>query len=95
MVQDIDAKGKPSKTFKANAKKLYEEDQRQLQAWDYCGRRSRKGKKALDLEEFLNAAGDYMEARAQVVQAAKETAAKIQGQPLPAAPVKKAPAAEP
>jgi uncharacterized membrane protein len=79
-----DAKGTPSKTFKVNAKKLYEEDQRQLQAWDYCARRSRKGKKQLDLEEFLSAAGDYMEARAELVQVAKETAAKIVGQPLPA-----------
>jgi hypothetical protein len=91
---DKDAKATPSKTFKANAKKLYEEDQRQLQAWEYCAKRSRKGKKQLDLEDFLNAAGDYMESRAQLVQTARETAAKIEGKPLPAAAKKAAPAAE-
>jgi hypothetical protein len=90
---DNDAKAAPSKTFKANAKKFEDTDQRQLQAWDYCGRRSRKGVKKLDLEEFLTAAGDYMEARGELVQAARETAAKIQGQQLP--PAKKAPAAAP
>jgi hypothetical protein len=84
LVQNVDKDAKPSKTFKANAKKFFEEDQRQLQAWDYCAKRSRKGKKQLDLEEFLNAASDYMEARALVVQTAKETSAKILGQPLPA-----------
>jgi hypothetical protein len=96
LVQNVDknAKPSPSKTFKANAKKLYEEDQRQLQAWDYCAKRSRKGKKALDLEDFLNAAGDYMEARAELVQTAKETAARILGQPLPERAKKAAPAAE-
>jgi hypothetical protein len=96
LVQNVtkDAKATPSKTFKANAKKLYEEDQRQLQAWDYCARRSRKGKKVLDLEDFLTAAGDYMEARADVVQTAKEAAGKILGTPLPARAKKAAPAAE-
>ena len=65
---DKDAKPAPSKTFKANAKKFYEEQQRQLQAWECCGKKSRKGKKVLDLEAFLTAAGDYMEARGEVVQ---------------------------
>ena len=91
---DKDAKATPSKTFKANTKKLYEEDQRQLQAWDYCARRSRKGKKQLDLEDFLTAAGDYMESRAELVQTAKETSAKILGQPLPTAAMKPGAAAE-
>ena len=44
---------------------------------------SRKGKKVLDLEEFLTAAGDYMEARGEVVQTAREEAARITDQPLP------------
>jgi hypothetical protein len=85
LVQSVnkDDKVVAPKTFKATAKKFFEEDQRQLQAWEYCGKRSRKGKKQLDLEEFLNASGDYMEARAELVQAAKETAARILGQPLP------------
>jgi len=90
---DKDAKAAPSKTFKANAKKFYEEDQRQLQAWDYCARRSRKGRKQLDLEDFLTAAGDYMEARADLVQTAKETKARILGEPLPAAAKKAEPPA--
>ena len=80
---DKDAKPSPSKTFKANAKKFYEEDQRQLQAWEYCGKRSRKGKKQLDLEQFLTASGDYMEARNEMVKTAREEAARITGQPLP------------
>jgi hypothetical protein len=91
---DKDAKATPSKTFKVNTKKLYEEDQRQLQAWEYCAKRSRKGKKQLDLEDFLTAAGDYMESRAELVQTARETAAKIEGQPLPAAAKKPASAGE-
>jgi len=86
LVQNVDknAKPVPSKTFKANAKKFYEEDQRQLQAWEYCGKRSRKGKKQLDLEDFLVASSDYMEARADLVKTAREEAARITGQPLPA-----------
>ena len=83
-VNKDDPKGVPSKTFKANAKKFYEEDQRQLQAWEYCGKRSRKGKKVLDLEEFLNASADYMEARAEVAQATRETAARVVGKPIEA-----------
>ena len=85
LVQNVDkeAKPNPSKTFKANAKKFYEEQQRQLQAWEWCGKKSRKGKKVLDLEAFLTAAGDYIEARGEVVKTAREEAARITGQPLP------------
>jgi len=90
-----DAKPVASKSFKVNAKKFYEEDQRQLQAWEYCGKRSRKGKKVLDLEEFLNATGDYLEGRANVVQAAREAAAKITGKPLEVAKKKGPPGAPP
>ena len=81
---DKDAKPSPSKTFKANSKKFFEEQQRQLQAWEWCGKKSRKGKKVLDLEAFLLAAGDYIEARGEVVKTAREEAARITGQPLPA-----------
>jgi hypothetical protein len=90
---DKDAKPSPSKAFKANAKKFYEEDQRQLQAWEYCGRKSRKGKKQLDLETFLIAAGDYMEARGELVKTAREEAARITGQELPKEVKKGAPGA--
>jgi hypothetical protein len=94
LVANVDKDAKPAKSFKANAKKFYEEDQRQLQAWEYCGRKSRKGKKQLDLEQFLTAAGDYMEARAELVKTAREEAARITGQPLPKEKEKKAPGAE-
>ena len=94
LVQNVnkDAKPAPSKTFKANAKKFFEEDQRQLQAWDYCAKRSRKGKKVLDLEEFLTAASDYIEVRGEIAQTARDTAARISGKPIPGA-TKKAPGA--
>jgi hypothetical protein len=85
LVQNVDKNSKPSlgKTFKANAKKLVEEDNsRLLGAWEYCGKRSRKGKKQIDLEDFLLATSDYMEARSEVVKTAREEAARITGQPL-------------
>ena len=81
---DKDAKPSPSKSFKANSKKFFEEDQRQLRAWSDCGRWSRKGKKQLDLEEFMMGANDYIEARGEFVRTAKEEAARISGEPLPA-----------
>jgi hypothetical protein len=100
LVQNVDknAKPAPSKTFKANSKKFFEEQQRQLQAWEWCGKKSRKGKKVLDLEAFLLAAGDYMEARNEVVKTAREEAARLTDQPLPAdkkQPGEEAPAAAP
>lgn len=96
MIQNLnkDAKASPPKSFKAFTKKFVEDDQRQLQAWEYCGKHSRKGKKVLDLEDFLNAASDYMEARGSVVEAARDAAARVSGQPAEAAP-KKGPAAAP
>lgn len=90
-----DAKVAPPKTFKAFAKKFFEEDQRQLQAWEYCAKHSRKGKKVLDLEDFLNAASDYMETRSSVVQSAREAAAAITGKPLEGGTKKAAPGAPP
>ncbi len=76
---DKDAKVAPSKTWKATMKKFYEEDARQLRAWEDCARKSRKGKKVLDLEDFLMASGEYMDARIGVVQAVKEAAAQAAG----------------
>jgi hypothetical protein len=95
LVQNVnkDAKPEPSKTFKANVKKFFEEDQRQLQAWEYCAKRSRKGKKVLDLEEFLTAASDYIEARGEIASTARDTAARISGKEIPGA--KKTPGAPP
>jgi hypothetical protein len=81
---DKDSKPSPDKSFKAIAKKFVEEDNsRLLQAWEFCGKRSRKGKKQLDLEDFLLASSDYMEARSELVKTAREEAARITGQPLP------------
>jgi hypothetical protein len=88
---DKQAKATASKTWKATMKKFYEEDARQLRAWEDCGRKSRKGKKALDLEDFLIASGDYMEARTGVVQTVRDAAAAAAGEKPGAKPaVKKA-----
>jgi hypothetical protein len=62
----------PSKTWKLTNKKFLEQDARQLSAWESCGKRSRKGKKAVDLAEFLTTVGQYMEARTGMVKAARE-----------------------
>ena len=96
LVQNVNKEGKPepSKTFKANTKKFVEEDQRQLQAWEYCAKRSRKGKKVLDLEEFLTAASDYIESRGEVGKTALDSAARISGKPV-AGPKKGPPGSAP
>jgi hypothetical protein len=86
LVTGVDKTGKPApdKNFKAVAKKFVEEDNsRLLQAWEFCGKRSRKGKKVQDMEDFLLAFGDYMEARNDVPKTAREEAARLLGQPLP------------
>jgi hypothetical protein len=62
----------PSKTWKLSQQKFLEADARQLQAWESCGKRSRKGKKVEDLAAFLKTVGDYMEARTGVVRTARE-----------------------
>jgi hypothetical protein len=96
IVQNVnkDAKPEPSKTFKASVKKFVEEDQRQLQAWEYCAKRSRKGKKVLDLEEFLTAASDYIESRGDVGKTALDAAARISGKPVAIGKKSGAPAGE-
>lgn len=62
----------PSKSYKVVQKKFYEEEARQLRAWEDCGRKARRGKKVEDLGEFLVAVGEYMGARAAVGKAARE-----------------------
>jgi hypothetical protein len=74
ILQLPDPKPTPGKTYAANQKRFYEEEARQLRAWEDCGRKSRKGKKSNDLESFLAASGEYMEARSGVVKAAKAIA---------------------
>jgi hypothetical protein len=75
-VADKEAKVNPKSvpTWKTTHKQLFEEDARQLQAWESCGKRSRKGKKKEDLENFLLAVNDYMAARVGVASAAREIA---------------------
>ncbi len=72
LLQQLDPKPATPKTWAASRKKLYEEEARQLQAWESCGKKSRKGAKADDLADFLVAVGDYMAGRAGVAKAAKE-----------------------
>jgi len=71
-VADKEAKVNPKSipTWKATHKQLFEDDARQLQAWESCGKRSRKGKKKEELENFLLTVNDYMAARAGVANAA-------------------------
>jgi hypothetical protein len=78
---DKDAKPVPSKTWKATMKKFYEDgDDRMLRALDSCSRKSRKGAKKDDLEEFLVASGEYMEARNGVAEVARKIAAEASGE---------------
>jgi|GEM_PF-1038315 len=65
----VDAKSVP--TWKQSHKLFLEEEMRQLQAWESCSKRSRKGKKKEDLEQFLIAVNDYMAARSGVANAAR------------------------
>jgi hypothetical protein len=65
----VDAKSVP--TWKTSRKQFVEDDMRQLQAWESCGKKSRKGKKKEDLENFLSAVNDYMSARSGVADAAR------------------------
>ncbi len=67
-------KAPPAKSYKLTHKKFYEEEARQLAAWDSCGKRARKGKKVDDLGEFLVALGEYMTARAGFAEAARAVA---------------------
>jgi hypothetical protein len=71
VLQSPETAGPASKTYRATQKRLYEEDARQLRAWEDCGRKARKGKKVEDLGEFLVAVGEYMGARAAFAEAAR------------------------
>ena len=68
----VEAKSVP--TWKTTHKLFFEDDARQLQAWESCGKRSRKGKKKEDLENFLLTVNDYMAARTGVASAARDIA---------------------
>ena len=73
VITDKEAKVDPKSvpTWKNSRKQFVEEDMRQLQAWESCGKKSRKGKKKEDLEQFLTAVNDYMTARSGVASAAR------------------------
>jgi len=73
VVADKDAKvdSKSVPTWKQSHKQFLEEDMRQMQAWESCSKKSRKGKKKEDLEQFLSAVNDYMAGRAGVAAAAR------------------------
>jgi hypothetical protein len=66
----------PSKTWRLSQQRFLEPEARQLQAWESCAKRSRKGKKREDLAGFLEVVGQYMEMRAGVVKAAKAIGGK-------------------
>jgi hypothetical protein len=72
LLQEIDLKGTPAKTYGATQKKFFEPDARMLDAWVDCGKRARRGRKTNDLGEFLAAFGEYMDARKDFGQKAKE-----------------------
>ena len=71
----VDTKSVP--TWKQSHKQFLEEEMRQMQAWESCSKRSRKGKKADDLGDLLLAVNDYMAARATVAKAAREIAEAV------------------
>jgi hypothetical protein len=73
VVADKEAKVDPKSvpTWKQSHKQFLEEDMRQMQAWESCSKKSRKGKKKEDLENFLAAVNDYMTARSTVASAAR------------------------
>lgn len=68
----VDLKSIP--TWKASRKAFFEEEARQLSAWESCGKRSRKGQKKEDMEALLFAINDYMGARTKVAMAARSIA---------------------
>jgi hypothetical protein len=72
-VADKEAKVNPKSvpTWKATHKQFFEDDARQLQAWESCGKKSRKGKKKEDMEALLFSVNDYMSSRAEVAKAAR------------------------
>jgi hypothetical protein len=75
VVVDKEAKVDPKSvpTWKNSHKQggILEEEMRMLQAWESCGKKSRKGKKKEDLEQFLLAVNEYMAARSGVAAAAR------------------------
>jgi hypothetical protein len=67
----VDPKSVPNWKNSHKAGGILEEEMRQMQAWDSCSKKSRKGKKKEDLGQFLIAVNDYMAARSGVAAAAR------------------------
>jgi hypothetical protein len=63
----------PSKTWSLS-KRFYEDEARQLRAWESCSKRARKGLRNEDLTTFLGAVGEYMKARHEMGKVASEIA---------------------
>ncbi len=73
----VDAKSVPTWKNSHKAGGILEEEMRQMQAWESCSKKSRKGKKKEDLEQFLMAVNDYMAARSGVANAARGIAESV------------------
>jgi len=67
----VDAKSVPTWKNSHKVGGILEEEMRQMSAWESCSKKSRKGKKKEDLEQFLMAVNDYMAARSGVANAAR------------------------
>lgn len=81
VVTDKEAKVNPKSVpnWKTTHKKFTEEgDARELSAWEFCGKKSRKGKKRDEIEQFMFAVNEYMSARWGLKQAAEEIRKKSQ-----------------
>jgi hypothetical protein len=75
VVADKEAKVNPKSVpnWKTTHKKFLEEGEagRELSAWEFCGKKSRKGKKRDEIEQFMYAVNDYMNARWGLKEAAE------------------------
>jgi len=69
---NVDKAAKPAGDYKVHMKKFYEEEQRMMTAWSDCARKARKGQKSTDLDEFLVAAKEHMEARGGIGKIGRE-----------------------
>ncbi|MDZ4697648.1 MAG: hypothetical protein SGI86_21095 [Deltaproteobacteria bacterium] len=72
LLETVDRAAKPPGNYKAHMKKFYEDEQRMMTAWSDCARRARKGQKSDDLDAFLVAAKEHMEARGGIGKVGRE-----------------------
>jgi ribosomal protein L32 len=59
----IEPGAKPAASYKATMKAFFEDERRMMSAWEDCAKKSRKGKKSSDLEQFLHATAEHLESR--------------------------------